>query len=228
MSLEQPTNLRVRDPGIRALFEREARWQAWLDVEVALAHAEAEVGMIPAAAAEEIERKARLELFDIERVVEGLRVTGHGLVPLVWELDRLCDGDAGGYAHWGATTQNITQTGALLQVRKAHRIVLHEIATLLDALAELAERTKGDAIAGRTHAQHAVPSTFGAKVAVWIDELCRHAERLRQSEPRIFVAMLGGGAGTGASFEGHGPELQRRIGELLGFGSMPPAEPHHV
>ena len=221
MSLEQPTNLRVRDPGIRALFEREARWQAWLDVEVALAHAEAEVGMIPAAAAEEIERKARLELFDIERVVEGLRVTGHGLVPLVWELDRLCDGDAGGYAHWGATTQNITQTGALLQVRKAHRIVLHEVATLLEALAELAERTRDDAIAGRTHAQHAVPSTFGAKVAVWIDELCRHAERLRQVEPRIFVAMLGGGAGTGASFEGHGPALQARMGELLGFGSMP-------
>ncbi|MDE2695035.1 MAG: adenylosuccinate lyase family protein [Chloroflexota bacterium] len=221
MSLEQPTNLRVRDPGVRALFEREARWQAWLDVEVALAHAEAEAGMIPAAAAEEIERKARLELFDLDLVTEGLRVTGHGLVPLVWELDRLCEGDAGGYAHWGATTQNITQTGLLLQVREAHRIVLHEVAELLEALADLAERTKDDAIAGRTHAQHAVPSTFGAKVAVWIDELCRHVERLRQLEPRLFVVMLGGGAGTAASFEGHGPALQARMGELLGFGSMP-------
>ena len=221
MSLEQPTNLRVRDPGIRALFERDARWQAWLDVEVALAHAEAEAGMIPAEAAEEIERKARLDLFDLDRVNEGLRVTGHGLVPLVWELDRLCEGDAGGYAHWGATTQNITQTGLLLQVRRAHGVVLHEVAVLLEALAELAERTKDDAIAGRTHAQHAVPSTFGAKVAVWIDELCRHVERLRQLEPRLFVVMLGGGAGTAASFEGHGPALQARMGELLGFGSMP-------
>ena len=221
MSLEQPTNLRVRDPGIRALFEREARWQAWLDVEVALAHAEAEAGMIPPAAAEEIERRARLELFDLDRVTEGLRVTGHGLVPLVWELDRLCEGDAGGFAHWGATTQNITQTGLLLQVRAAHRIVLHETAALLEALADIAERTKDDAIAGRTHAQHAVPSTFGAKVAVWIDELCRHVERLRQLEPRLFVVMLGGGAGTAASFEGHGPALQARMGELLGLGSMP-------
>ena len=221
MSLEQPTNLRVRDPGIRALFERDARWQAWLDVEVALAHAEAEVRMIPAEAAEEIERKARLDLFDLDRVTEGLRVTGHGLVPLVWELDRLCEGDAGGYAHWGATTQNITQTGLLLQVRRAHRVVLHETAVLLEALADLAQRTKDDAIAGRTHAQHAVPSTFGAKVAVWIDELCRHVERLRQLEPRLFVVMLGGGAGTAASFEGHGPALQARMGELLGFGSMP-------
>jgi len=66
-----------------------------------------------------------------------------------------------------------------------------------------------------------VPSTFGAKVAVWIDELCRHAERLRQLEPRAFVAMLGGGAGTAASFQGHGAALQRRMGELLGLGSMP-------
>ena len=221
MSLEQPTNLRVRDPGIRALFEREARWQAWLDVEVVLAHAEAEVGMIPAEAAEEIERKARLELFDLDRVTEGLRVTGHGLVPLVWELDRLCEGDAGGFVHWGATTQNITQTGYLLQVRRAHTVVLHEVAGLLEALADLAERTKDDAIAGRTHRQHAVPSTFGAKVAVWIDELCRHAERLQQLEPRLFVAMLGGGGGTAASFEGHGPALQARMGELLGLGSMP-------
>ena len=80
----------------------------------------------------------------------------------MWELDRRCEGDAGGYAHWGATTQNITQTGDLLQVRKAHRIVLAEIGGLLEALAALAERTKDDAIAGRTHAQHAVPSTFGA------------------------------------------------------------------
>ena len=221
MTGERPSALRVRDPGIRELLARDARWQAWLDVEVALARAQAEIGMVPALAATEIERKARLELFDLERVTEGLRVTGHGLVPLVWELDRLCEGDAGGYVHWGATTQNITQTGNLLQVRKAHRIVLAEIAGLLEAFANLAERTKDDAIAGRTHGQHAVPATFGAKVAVWIDELCRHAERLRQIEPRIFVAMLGGGAGTAASFEGHGPALQRRMGELLGFGSMP-------
>ena len=217
----RPTALRVRDPGIQALFTQEARWQSWLDVEAALASAQAGIGMIPEAAATEIGRKARLELFDLERVTEGLRVTGHGLVPLVWELDRLCEGDAGGYVHWGATTQNITQTGSLLQLRKAHRILLAEIADLLEGLAGLAERTKDDAIAGRTHGQHAVPSTFGAKVAVWIDELCRHVERLRQLEPRTFVAMLGGGAGTAASFEGHAPTLQRRMGELLGLGSMP-------
>ena len=218
---DQPTALRIPDPGIRALLTRDARWQAWLDVEVALARAEAEIGMIPASAVEEIARKAKLELLDVDRIIEGLRVTGHGLVPLIWELDRVCEGDAGGYVHWGATTQNITQTGTILQVKKAHTIILAQIASLLDRLATLAERTKGDALPGRTHGQHAVPSTFGAKVAVWIDELCRHVDRLHQVEDRTFVAMLGGGAGTQASFDGHGPELQERMGELLDLGSMP-------
>lgn len=218
---DQPTALRIPDPGLRALFTRDARWQAWLDVEAALARAEAEIGMIPSEAADEIVSKAKLELLDPERIIEGLRVTGHGLVPLIWDLDRVCEGDAGGYVHWGATTQNITQTGTVLQVRKAHAIILEQIGALLGTLADLAEQTKDDALPGRTHGQHAVPSTFGAKVAVWIDELCRHVERLRQVEPRAFVAMLGGGAGTAASFEGHGHQLQTRMGELLGLGSMP-------
>jgi len=218
---DQPTSLRIKDPGIRALFERDARWQAWLDVEAALAEAQAGLGIIPREAADEIRRKARIELFDVSRIEESLRITGHGLVPLIWELDRLCEGDAGGHAHWGATTQNITQTGLILQVRKAHALLLGQLADLLETMANLAERTKDFPIAGRTHGQHAVPSTFGAKVAVWIDELCRHVERMRQCEPRVFVAMLGGGAGTQASFEGRGPETQDRMAELLGLGSMP-------
>lgn len=217
---DQPTDLRVPDPGVAALFTREARWQAWLDVEAALAHVEAELGMIPAAAAEEIARKADLSLMDIARIEEGLRVTGHGLVPLVWELDRICDGDAGGYAHWGATTQNITQTGNILQLRQAHDINLGQIAQLLEVLADLAERTKDYVMAGRTHGQHALPATFGFKVGVWIDQLCRHVDRFHELEPRVFVAMLGGGAGTSASFDGHGPELQRMLGERLGLGAM--------
>ncbi|MCY3957892.1 MAG: hypothetical protein OXG65_06325 [Chloroflexi bacterium] len=83
MSQERPSALSLRDPGIRTLFAQQARWQAWLDVEAALARAQAEIGMIPEAAATEIQRKALLELFDLERVTEGLRITGHGLVPLV-------------------------------------------------------------------------------------------------------------------------------------------------
>ena len=217
----RPTAARVAEPGIRALFTREARWQAWLDVEAGLARAEAKLGMIPAEAAEEIERHCRLDQFDLQRVEDGLAVTGHPLVPLIWELDRLCEGDAGGYAHWGATTQNITQTGDVLQLRRAHAVVLDLLGGVLNALADLAERTADDPIAGRTHGQHAVPATFGMKVAVWIDELCRHVERLRQSEPRVLVAMLGGAAGTAASFGDHGLAVQRALAEELGLASMP-------
>ena len=217
----RPTAARVAEPGIRALFTREARWQAWLDVEAGLARAEAKLGMIPAEAAEEIERHCRLEQFDLQRVEDGLAVTGHPLVPLIWELDRLCEGDAGGYAHWGATTQNITQTGDVLQLRRAHAVVLDLLGRVLNALADLAERTADDPIAGRTHGQHAVPATFGMKVAVWIDELCRHVERLRQSEPRVLVAMLGGAAGTAASFGDQGLAVQHALAEELGLASMP-------
>ena len=112
-----PQDMRVPDPGVRALFEIENRWQAWMDVEVALAAAQADMGIIPAAAAQEIEAKADFSKFDQERLADGFLTSGHTLTPLVWELSRLCDGDAGGFVHWGATTQNIVQTGDLLVLR---------------------------------------------------------------------------------------------------------------
>src|SRR5215475_7430410 len=218
---EEPTNLRLPDPGVRALFTESSRYQAWLDVEAALARAQAELGIIPASAAEEIARKAQLSLLDREAIRAGLARTGHSLVPLVWELDRVCEGDAGGYVHWGATTQNITQTGQLLLVRRAHDVFLRQLAALLDVLAGLAERTKDMLLPGRTHGQHALPATFGFKVAVWIDELGRHVERLRGAEVRVFVAMLGGGAGTMASLGAIGLDVQNKMAARLGMRAMP-------
>ena len=220
MQQGNPTSLRVPDPGVAVLFEQEARWQAWLDVEAALAKAEADLGMIPAAAAEEIVAKCDLSLFDRERLTEGFRRTAHTLVPLIWELARLCEGDAGNFVHWGATTQNITQTGDLLQLRKAHRIFLRQIGAVLAALADLAERSKDMALPGRTHGQHAVPATFGLKVAVWIDEFARHVERLQACEPRVFQAMLGGAAGTVASFGEQGLEVQAGMAAHLDMPAM--------
>ena len=218
---QEPTALRMEDPGIRDLFSDDQRLQSWLDVEAALAQAEAELDIVPADAAEEITRKCRLEYLDMDAIQEGLARTGHGLVPLIWELDRVCDGDAGGYVHWGATTQNITQTGKLLQLRKAHRIYLSQLSRILTLFGDLAEETKDYALPGRTHGQHAVPATFGLKVAVWIDELDRHIERLRGCENRVFVAMLGGGAGTLGSLGPIGLEVQERMAEKLDMRPMP-------
>ena len=206
---------------VRALFSRNGRWQAWLDVEAALAQAEADLGIIPADAAAEIARKARLELLDIDRIEQRASETGHALVALIWELDNACEGSAGGYVHWGATTANITQTAQILSVRRAHAAFLQRLGDVLASLGRLAERHADTPLAGRTHGQHAVPVTFGFKVAAWIDELCRHAERLRDCERRLFVAMLGGAGGTFASLGEQGIEVQRRLGELLGLGEMP-------
>ncbi len=220
MSDTLPTATRVADPGIRALYRLENRWQAWLDVEVALARAQAALGIIPTAAAEAIASAARLENLDRTRIDEGFARTGHTLVPLVWELGRVVGDPHGGWVHWGATTQNITQTGDLLVLRQAHAVFLRQIGEILSAMAALAERGATMPIAGRTHGQHAVPATFGFKVAAWIDELIRHADRFRQAAPRLFVAMLGGAAGTYASLGQNGPRVQQGIARLLGFGSM--------
>src|SRR3954465_4132060 len=194
MNGELPTAARVADPGIRALYKLESRWKAWLDVETALAPSQAELGITPAEAADAIAGAARLELLDRARIDEGFARTGHTIVPLVWELSRVVGEQHGGWVHWGATTQNITQTGDLLVLRQAHGVFLRLIGEVLTAMADLAERGAEMPLAGRTPGQHAVPATFGYKVAVWIDELLRHVERLRAAAPRLFVAMLGGGA----------------------------------
>src|SRR5881296_2099181 len=189
--LEEPTSLRIDDPGVRALFTEAARFQSWLDVEAALAQAQAELGIIPDGAAREIVRKAHLSYLDLAAVRAGLAKTGHPIVPLVWALDRACE------------------------------IFLRQLATILTTLADLAERTKDDLLPGRTHGQHAVPATFGFKVAVWIDELCRHVERLQGCEGRVFVAMLGGGAGTLASLGEAGLVTQEKMAARLGMRPMP-------
>jgi 3-carboxy-cis,cis-muconate cycloisomerase len=220
MSDELPTAARVSDPGVRALYRLENRWQAWLDVEAALARAQEELGIIPQGAAAAIARAARLELLDRIRIDEGFARTGHTIVPLVWELSRVTGEPYGGWVHWGATTQNITQTGDLLVLRQAHGIFLRLIGGALSAMADLAERGADMPIAGRTHGQHALPATFGYKPAVWIDEMLRHVERLRQAAPRLFVAMLGGGAGTFASLGAQGPSVQAGMGKHLGMLPM--------
>ena len=225
---EEPTSLRIDDPGVRALFTEAARFQSWLDVEAALAQAQAELGIIPAGGRARDHRARRTcPTWTSPRCARGWPAPAIRWCRWCWELDRVCEGDAGGYVHWGATTQNITQTGQLLQVRRAHDIFLRQLAAILTTLADLAERTKDVLLPGRTHGQHAVPATFGFKVAVWIDELGRHVERLHGCEGRVFVAMLGGGAGTLASLGELGLATQERMAARLGMRPDARARAHH-
>ena len=220
MADDLPTASRIPDPGIRALYKLENRWQAWLDVEAALAKAQAELGIIPKEAADPIARAAKLSLMDRARIDEGYRRTAHTIVPLVWELSRIVGEPHGGWVHWGATTQNITQTGDLIVLRQAHHKFLSLMHDALEAMANLAERGADMPMAARTHGQHAVPATFGYKVAVWVDELLRHVERFQQAAPRLFIAMLGGGAGTYASLGEQGPVVQAALAKHLNMGVM--------
>ncbi|MDX6391769.1 MAG: 3-carboxy-cis,cis-muconate cycloisomerase [Streptosporangiaceae bacterium] len=213
------TDYRVPDPGIRTLFQIEERWQAWLAVEAALAFAQADVGIIPRDAADMIAETARIDLLDVGRIHNEAARVSHPLMPLITELTRVC-GRHGQWVHWGATTQNIMQTGDLVLVRRAHDIIDNLLRQLLGSMAHLAEREADTVMAGRTHGQQGVPITFGFKVAVWIDEFVRHLERLMNVKPRLFVAMLGGATGNYASTGPAGPAVQEAVGRSLGLGSM--------
>ena len=203
---------------MRRVFDDRALLQSWLDAEAALAEAEAACGVIPAEAAAEIARQAKADLFDPAEIRRDIGAANHPLVPLVRRLSALCEGDAGEYVHWGATTQDIMDTGAVLQIRDAHAILLRRVDELAATLAERVSEERGTVLAGRTHGQHAVPITLGLKLAVFLDELLRHRERLVQLAPRLFVAQLAGAAGTLASLGGNAARVQEEFARRLGLG----------
>ena len=181
---------------MRAIFEDEALLQRWLDVEAALARAEAAVGLVPPEAAEEIMRKARAEHFDAAAIKRGIDSTLHPLVPVIKQLAAICAGEAGRYVHWGATTQDIMDTAAVLQMRDALSVFDDTVEKLRALLVGLARAHRDTPMAGRTHGQQALPITFGFKVAVWLAELLRHRQRLAQAKSRALVGQFGGAVGT--------------------------------
>ncbi|MCL6511295.1 MAG: adenylosuccinate lyase [Anaerolineae bacterium] len=203
---------------MRAVFSDEALLQRWLDVEVALAQAEAEIGVIPRQAAEEIARKGRAELIDTAWMKSEIDYTLHPIVPLIRAFKAICDGDAGEYIHWGATTQDIMDTALVLQLKDAVAILERRLSALSQVLSGLARRHRDTLMPGRTHGQHALPITFGFKVAIWLDEFRRHTARLRECKSRLLVGQFGGAVGTLAGVADHGFEIRRRMMDRLGLG----------
>lgn len=193
---------------MRGVFDDLSVLQSWLDVEVALAYAEADIGIVPMYAADEISLRARAETLDTGRIKLLVDQTVHPIVPLIRVLQDACDGDAGEYIHWGATTQDITDTGMVLQIKQAIGILELRINVLTEILKVLAGRYRDTPMAGRTHGQQALPTTFGFKVAIWLSEVLRHQERLAQCKVRVLVGQFGGAVGTLASVARHGLAIQ--------------------
>jgi 3-carboxy-cis,cis-muconate cycloisomerase len=191
----------------RALFSDGAQLQFMLDVEAALARAESKLGMVPAAIADGITRAARVDNVRLEVIAESTRRVGYPVVGLVKELGRVAGEEAARYIHLGATTQDILDSALVLQLKRAFAIVRRDLIAIARALADKAARFRDTPIAARTHLQHAVPTTFGFKCAMWASPLVTHVERLDQAAPRILVVQLGGAAGTLAALGEKGPAV---------------------
>jgi len=210
---------------MRAVFNDRALVQRYIDVEIALARAEARCGVIPAAAADTIARNATLERIDFDHLRAETDIVGYPILPLVHQLVTMC-GDAGRYLHWGATTQDIMDSASVLQLRAALDLVDADLVALRATLAELAHRHRNTAMAGRTHLQQALPVTFGYKVAVWLAMFDRHQQRLAQMRERVLVVAFAGAAGTLASLGDKGFEVQQALADELKLAL--PATTWHV
>src|SRR5260370_12028001 len=170
---------------VRQVFSDEARTGYCLAIEAALARAQARLGIIPEKAAREIERQCRIENIDFARLKKQTERIGYPILGIVQQIVDLCADGLGEWCHWGATTQDITDTAAILQVRAALQLVEKEIDAIAGALADLSRRYRDTPLAGRSNLQQAVPLTFGFKTAALLAAMQRHRERLAQLRPPV-------------------------------------------
>ena len=201
------------------IFARSTQWQAWLDVEAALARVQSDIGMIPGWAAAKITAAARLDVIGYDALVDDIARTMAPVLSLTRLLGNAA-GDAGDYVHWGATTQNVMQTGRILLMRKANSAIREQLALAARTLGKLSHDEANTMMIGRTNRQNALPITFGFKVASWITELDRTEARLSDAARRLFVLPFGGAIGAMQSFGGQGRELNKRLAAELELVEM--------
>ncbi|MFB1117205.1 class-II fumarase/aspartase family protein [Dickeya dadantii] len=204
-------------PEMRAVFDDHELIRKYVEVEIALAKAEARCGVIPQQAADEIAKTCNADTLDFDLLRHETEIVGYPILPLVHQISKQA-GASGGYVHWGATTQDIMDTAVVLQIRDAFDLIEADIRSLRNTLADLARRYRNTPMAGRTHLQQALPITFGYKAAIWLDMFDRHAERLEQARPRILVGEFAGAAGTLASLGDNGLAVQKAMMEELKLG----------
>jgi 3-carboxy-cis,cis-muconate cycloisomerase len=201
---------------MRDVFSDEALVGRYLEAEAALARAQARVGVVPKDAAEAIDLASRSLKIDYDKLRHETEIVGYPILPLVHQLSAAA-GEAGRFVHWGATTQDIMDTGNVLQIRAALSIVERDLSELRNILADMARKYRDTPMAGRTHLQQALPVTFGYKAAVWLSSIDRHIERIEQARPRVLVGEFSGAAGTLASIGEGGLQMQKLFCEELGL-----------
>lgn len=209
-------------PELLAVFDEQRKMNRWLQVEAALARAQAELGVIPADAAREISNKADLEHLDLSMIKKGYQQSRNSLMPVIKALRAACGENHGQYVHYGATTQDILDTGQVLELQEFLRFLYRDLRAAESLLIDMSRAHRQTPMIGRTHGQQALPVTFGLKTAVWAGEVRRHIERLKSLYPRVTVGQLGGAVGTMAALGPRARETARRTMELLGLRWQPP------
>lgn len=214
---------------MREVFCDQGRVQAMLDFEAALARAEAKVGLIPQTAVASIEAACRSEHYDFAALGEAIATAGNSAIPLVKALGKqiaASDGEAERYVHLGATSQDVMDTGLVLQLRGALELIERDLAQLGKALSTQAQRYVATPLAGRTWLQHATPVTLGMKIAGWLGAVTRSRQRLHELKPRLLVLQFGGASGTLAALGEQAMPIAQALAEDLQLAL--PDQPWHT
>jgi 3-carboxy-cis,cis-muconate cycloisomerase len=213
---------------VRDALADEAWLQAMLDVERALAAAEARAGVISAEAARAIADACRAERFDVDAIADAGRAPGNPVEPLVRALREAAGSDAAEDVHRGATSQDVLDTAAMMVSRRGLDLILEALAAVAGECARLAETHRSTPIAGRTLLQQAVPTTFGLKAAGWLGGVLEAGRGLRRVRDERLAVQLGGAAGTLAALGDAGPEVVRLLADELGLPKSPPWHTNRV
>lgn len=214
---------------MREVFCDQGRVQAMLDFEAALARAEARVGLIPSSAVAPIATACDAGLYDFAALGEAIATAGNSAIPLVKALGKQIassDAEAERYVHLGATSQDVMDSGLVLQLRQALALIESELAQLADSLAVQAQRFATTPLAGRTWLQHATPVTLGMKIAGWLGAVTRSRQRLQQLKPRLLVLQFGGASGTLAALGEQALPIAEALAEELQLTL--PEQPWHT